>query len=221
MAGTKLKTIGLDDLSEEIEQGRELCTMLLSDLKLCAAAYNPRQISDKDLAALALSMDTFGVVEPIVLNVRSRLIVGGHQRVRAAEVAELSTLPVWRVSLSTADERRLNLALNKISGGWDDELLRQMLLELTDVDMNPTGFSASEIVELLGAIDEDGAGLPDELAGDDAMSSVSFSLTPEQSEELECALVRARAHAEENKGNKNALALMRVVAVYLGSAADA
>ena len=54
-------------------------------LRAMAAPYNPRTISDHDLASLGRSMQTFGVVEPIVVNTRTGRIVGGHQRVKAAE----------------------------------------------------------------------------------------------------------------------------------------
>ena len=65
-----------------------------NELRSMAAPYNPRQISDHDLMALGRSMTTFGVVEPIVVNRRTNRIVGGHQRVKAAEGAGVEQLPV-------------------------------------------------------------------------------------------------------------------------------
>ncbi|MBZ5638307.1 MAG: ParB N-terminal domain-containing protein [Acidobacteriia bacterium] len=110
-----------------------------------AAPYNPRRISDHDLDALRRSLRFFGTVEPIVVNKRSGHIVGGHQRVRAAEAEGIDTLPVVYVDLDDPSERQLNLALNKISGEWDEEKLAAVLAELEQVGAcfplrNPSGF---------------------------------------------------------------------------------
>ena len=70
-----------------------------NELRSMAAPYNPRTISDHDLMALGRSMTTFGVVEPIVVNRRTNRIVGGHQRVKAAEGAGVEELPVVYVDL--------------------------------------------------------------------------------------------------------------------------
>src|SRR6266581_2486276 len=89
------------------------------NLSQMAAPYNPRTISEHDLAALRRSLKVFGTVEPIVVNRRSGHIVGGHQRVRAAEAEEIATLPVVYVDLDDPSEKQLNLALNRISGEFD------------------------------------------------------------------------------------------------------
>ena len=70
-----------------------------SELAGMAAPYNPRKISDHDLDRLRRSLKFFGTVEPIVVNRRSRHIVGGHQRVRAAEAEGIDSLPVVYVNL--------------------------------------------------------------------------------------------------------------------------
>ena len=55
-------------------------TMKLADLK--PAKYNPRKIDDAAMAGLEQSMTRFGVVEPIIFNARSGVVVGGHQRLK-------------------------------------------------------------------------------------------------------------------------------------------
>src|SRR5664279_1289733 len=94
------------------------------------APYNPRRIDPDQLAALGKSMRTFGTVEPVVANRRSGLIVGGHQRVKAAEAEGIETLPVVWVDLDQTRERQLNLALNRISGEGDEPALARVLEEL-------------------------------------------------------------------------------------------
>lgn len=92
------------------------------------ASYNPRRIDPDQLLALRRSLRTFGAVEPVVANRRTGRIVGGHQRVKAAEAEGIETLPVVWVDLDETGERQLNLALNKISGEWDEDKLGELLL---------------------------------------------------------------------------------------------
>lgn len=116
-----------------------------------SAPYNPRKIAPAELERLRASIRTFGVVRPIVVNRRSERIVGGHQTVKAAELEGYRDLPVLYVDLDEHGERQLNLALNKISGEWDDEKLRDLLgtLQLEGADMPLTGFSDDELAKLL------------------------------------------------------------------------
>src|SRR2546426_12250921 len=101
-----------------------------SELSGMAAPYTPRTISDHDLEALRRSLRFFGTVEPIVVNRRSGRIVGGHQRVKAAIEEGLETLPVFYVDLDDPSEKQLNLALNRIHGEWDEDMLERLLPEL-------------------------------------------------------------------------------------------
>lgn len=50
------------------------------------AEYNPRVISKKEFAGLVKSIQTFGLVDPIIINA-DNTIIGGHQRTRAAQQA--------------------------------------------------------------------------------------------------------------------------------------
>src|SRR5213593_3186227 len=101
-----------------------------AELAQMASPYNPRRISEHDLAALRRSLKFFGTVEPIVVNRRSGHIVGGHQRVRAAEAEEIATLPVVYVDLDDPSEKQLCIAMNRISGEWDPEKLEAVLADL-------------------------------------------------------------------------------------------
>src|SRR5882672_11573531 len=122
-----------------------------SRLAAMASPFNPRKIGDHDLAALRRSLKFFGTVEPIVVNTRSGHIVGGHQRVKAAEAEGIDTLPVVYVDLDDPSEKQLNLALNRISGEFDVDKLQDVLADLqrAGADMEMTGFTGTEIEEFL------------------------------------------------------------------------
>jgi DNA modification methylase len=138
-----------------------------SDLAAKAAPYNPRKIGDHDLAALRRSLKFFGTVEPIIVNTRSGHIVGGHQRVKAAEAEGIDTLPVVYVDLDDPSERQLNLALNRISGEFDVDKLQEVLADLqrAGADMELTGFTDTEIEDFLrgGDVPQDGLTDPDDV----------------------------------------------------------
>lgn len=130
-----------------------------------AAEYNPRidlQPGDPDYEKLKRSIEEFGYVEPLVWNERSGNLVGGHQRYKILVNEQGAVeVEVSVVDLDDSREKALNLALNKISGGWDEEKLAQVLsdLQLTDIEISLTGFGEEEIDSLLAqyqdiAVDE-------------------------------------------------------------------
>ena len=145
------------------EYAVEINYLPTADLKQMAAPYNPRTISDHDLVALGRSMTSFGVVEPIVVNRRTDRIVGGHQRVKAAEAQGIGELPVVHVDLDEAAEKQLNLALNRISGEFDIDKLADVLreLETTGADLDLTGFTTTEIDDLIRGLETPADGLTD------------------------------------------------------------
>ena len=44
------------------------------------AEYNPRTISEESQRKLANSLSEFGLVDPIIINLKNNRIIGGHQR---------------------------------------------------------------------------------------------------------------------------------------------
>mgnify|MGYP001309557192 FL=1 len=112
----------------------------LADLK--AADYNPRQLSEKQERDLGESLDRFDLADPIVINA-DNTIIGGHQRVRVLSgrgVAEVDVRVPDR-QLNEAEERELNLRLNKNLGEWDWEKLSAF-----DEDMlKGVGFTSDEL----------------------------------------------------------------------------
>ncbi len=121
---------------------------------LQAAGYNPRRMPDEQMRLLMRGIEEFGVVDPVIVNRRSGNIVGGHQRVEACKRLGRDTIPVVYVDLDDAREKALNLALNKISGEWDEDRLRSLLSELRagDLDLDLTGFSGVELDDLIGVM---------------------------------------------------------------------
>ena len=139
----------------------------INDIK--PAEYNPRTISSDELQKLTNSINEFGLVDPIVINLKNNKIIGGHQRyevlinqhmlngnfygelnlIRMGDIGWIFT----ETDLTIPDEdheKALNLALNKISGEWDLIKLGEILdeLELNEFNIQLTGFDNIENTEI-------------------------------------------------------------------------
>jgi DNA modification methylase len=118
------------------------------------AQYNPRKDlkpGDPEYEKLRRSIEEFGFVEPLVWNERTGNLVGGHQRLKILLAQGVRDVQVSVVNLDDQRERALNIALNKISGDWDNEKLKDLLEELDtgDFDVELTGFTETEIEDLM------------------------------------------------------------------------
>ena len=122
----------------------------LSDIK--AAEYNPRkrlQAGDPEYQKILNSIVQFGYVDPIIIN-RDGTIIGGHQRHTVLTDLGYDEVDVVVLDLDKQNEKALNIALNKISGEWDEVKLKDLLLDLdiADFDISLTGFDRKELEEL-------------------------------------------------------------------------
>jgi len=130
--------------------------------KIKPAAYNPRldlQPGDADYDKLQRSMETFGCVEPLVWNKQTCNLVGGHQRFKILLAKGATSVDVSVVDLPLAQEQALNVALNKISGDWDENRLADLLKGLAAIpefDVSLTGFDTTEFSDLLDRVSEEG-----------------------------------------------------------------
>lgn len=121
--------------------------------ELFPAEYNPRkdlQPGDEEYEKLKRSMEQFGYVVPIIWNKTTGRVVGGHQRLKVLKDMGNDEVQCVIVELSEEKEKALNIALNKISGEWDNDKLALLIADLqgSDFDVSLTGFDAPEIDEL-------------------------------------------------------------------------
>ena len=118
---------------------------------------NPRRIAEAELAALTRSIATFGWVAPVLAPRADRRVIVGHQRLIAARRAGLTTVPVILLDLSAEDARLLNVALNRIGGAWDQDLLARLLIDLratTARDLTLSGFAEADLQDPLTRFDQ-------------------------------------------------------------------
>lgn len=119
------------------------------------ADYNPRKMRDEEFRSLIKSMDEFGVVDPLTVNLKNNTIIGGHQRYSVLyqqdDNQELYLLRLGDIGWAfpstdleikdEAHEKALNLALNRIKGEFDVIKLNPILEELSEFNLDRlTGF---------------------------------------------------------------------------------
>ena len=126
--------------------------------ELNPAKYNPRKKlkpGDKEFEKLKNSIQNFGYVELIVVNVaNNNTVISGHQRLSVLKHLGETEVECVVVELSENEEKALNIAMNKVAGAWDEQMLADLLKDLDAVQFNTdlTGFDRAEIENLFSNI---------------------------------------------------------------------
>lgn len=128
----------------------ELKVIPVAELK--PAEYNPRKKlkpGDPDYEKIKRSIQEFGFADPLVVNT-DMTVIGGHQRLTVAKELGYTEVPCAVVDVDKAREKALNIALNKITGSWDEQMLADLLkdIEKSGLDTMVTGFEPAEMDQL-------------------------------------------------------------------------
>lgn len=144
-------------MSKSLQQF-EYGTVKRSQIKF--ADYNPRIIDESNQKKLVKAIRENGLIEPLVWNKRTGVLVGGHQRLTAADKIYRKKdydVPVAIIDVDEKTEKKLNVQLNNPSmqGDWDlDELFNLS----QDVSFEDMGFNKSDIDFMFdGDVDFDGS----------------------------------------------------------------
>ena len=118
----------------------------IMDLK--PTEYNPRKWDEVAVGQLTESINTFGLVDPIIANGadnRKNIVIGGHFRLFVAQKMGYTEMPVVYINLpDISKEKELNLRLNKNTGEWDLNLLA----EFDESFLADVGFSSEDIDDI-------------------------------------------------------------------------
>lgn len=144
---------------------------LLSELK--PAEYNPRvalKPEDEEYQKIKRSIERWGYIDPIIIN-SDGTIIGGHQRYSVLSELGYKEIDVVCLDLNKNDEKALNIALNKISGDWDQTKLKDLLVELDidDFDITLTGFTNKELDDLIDITETEPTASEDDFSIDQAL----------------------------------------------------
>lgn len=124
---------------------KEIAIKQVSTSLLKEAEYNPRKLTPKQEGDLTKSIKKFGLADPLIVNgykTRKNVIIGGHQRFKIAKKLGYKEVPVVYVNLTPDQEKEFNLRLNRNTGEWDWELLKEFDMNLLlDVGFNDNDLS--------------------------------------------------------------------------------
>lgn len=144
-------------MSENKVKQSETLEINRSEIKL--ANYNPRKISSEARKTLKANLKRLGLMGGIIWNKSTGNLVGGHQKVGIMDdinkyPANDYRIKVEAVELSDREEKEQNLFLNNKSaqGDFDDEMMRDLMI---DIDYVNAGFSDFEASLFLPDIDVD------------------------------------------------------------------
>ena len=116
---------------------------------LVPASYNPRKAlkpGDAEYEKIKNSITEFGYVDPVIVN-DDMTVIGGHQRLTVLKDLGFEEVDCVVISIDKTKEKALNIALNKITGEWNKELLADLIKDLqeADFDVSFTGFDPPEV----------------------------------------------------------------------------
>ena len=121
------------------------------------AEYNPRTISEAGKRRLKGGMKKLHLLQPLVWNLRTGTLVGGHQRLAIldhnAGGAKDYYLTVAQVDLSETEEIAANLLLNNEEAGGDVDIakLRAVFDRHPNLDLDSAGYERVDVLRLFGA----------------------------------------------------------------------
>lgn len=152
------------------------------------AEYNPRvelMPGDDEYEKLKRNIDRFGVVVPVIWNKRTNRVVSGHQRLTVLMNEGVTETDVSVVDLDETAEKQLNIAMNKVTGEWDEVKLKELLDGLGDAAPE-TGFDLYEIEALENNVDAlvDGDFLDSELKSIEETFNISLKFSAEDRDVL-------------------------------------
>jgi DNA modification methylase len=146
---------------------RDLAPVFVSIEKLKPLGRETRRHPRRQLDKLAASLDEFGFVLPIIIDLDGQ-VVAGWGLVLAARQLGLRQVPAITITdLDQAKLRLLRVALNRLGedSSWDDDALRLEFAEVlaldTNIDLQLSGFEMGEIdIRLRASADDEEDEIP-------------------------------------------------------------
>jgi len=187
--------------------------------------WNPNEEDRQTFEALKASIRRNGLVDPIIVRKADNSVIGGHHRLYAVRelMAEgwklpAGTVPVIYLDVNEGEGKRLNLALNKITGEPNLDKLGEVLRELRDVsdadEIMATGYSSQEIDDLVTLLETDRDALVRSIADADDVEpdtvELTFQLSTKDAKTVRGELDRIRGEFDLTGAQADSAALVRM-----------
>ncbi len=119
---------------------------------------NARHHNTKNMEAIKGSIAKFGQVEPLIINSKTKVIIGGNGRHLAMKELGFEKVKVVEVDLNFTEATALGLALNRSAelAEWDFDTLGKLLhsLRQENFELGDIGFDTSYLDNILN-LDQD------------------------------------------------------------------
>lgn len=150
----------------------------VSTASLALDPANARAHGERNMEAIAASLQRFGQAEPLVVQAKTGRVIGGNGRLAAMRKLGWSECDVVEVDLDDLQATALGIALNRTGelAEWDEKTLATLLDTLKNEGaLDGVGFDLGEVDELLASLyaDLEGADIDDPGPGDPPEKPVS------------------------------------------------
>ena len=109
---------------------------------------NAKKHNKEQVEQIANSIEEFGFTQPVIVD-KNNCVVAGHGRILGARKAGLKQVPtVCLEDLTEEQIKAYRLVDNKLNESeWDNDLLKQSLDEIAEMDMEVFGFAMDSLVD--------------------------------------------------------------------------
>lgn len=109
---------------------------------------NPRKANTEQIEQIKTSLTKFGTVTPLLVNSalsRENIVIGGNLRLKVLKELGIKEVPITYIRIEDKEkEAELNIRLNKNTGEWDLDLLKEFDTSL----LSDIGFSSEELDDI-------------------------------------------------------------------------
>ena len=152
---------------------------------------NPRQRTERNLAAIRASIDEHGQVEPVLVQAKTGRVIHGNGRLMVMVEAGFTDVDCAVVDVDDGQARRLSIVLNRAGelAGWNTAILGGHLdaLGLLDTSFDPAslGFTGTELEDLLDDVAQTIDDIDMEQAPDPEQMGVSLGMVDSDFETID------------------------------------
>jgi ParB/RepB/Spo0J family partition protein len=132
-------------------------------------AYNPNRQSEREFELLLKSMEEDGFTQPVIAQKKTKMIVDGEHRWRAANRLGMKEIPVVFVDMTDAQMKISTLRHNRARGSEDIELTIKVLQDLRTLG------ALDHAVDSLNMSERELTTLIDDLSAPELMAGAEFS----------------------------------------------
>lgn len=131
-----------------MQQNKDL-NIVYKDIKeLKPYKKNAKKHNKEQVEQIANSIKEFGFTQPVIID-KNNCVVAGHGRILGAKKAGLKQVPTVCLEELTEEQiKAYRLVDNKLNESeWDNDLLKQSLDEIAEMDMEVFGFAMDSLVD--------------------------------------------------------------------------